>query len=133
MARSKRTARTAGSSDAAPSARVTSNDNNNSNTAALGKKKKKQQTLQDWTGGPIKSKSAEGGQKRWHNNNERKKDKQSLGLFLMRHLNRDFSVPQKLHTRLSGRNEAMQGATHPGQTFQGRCDQASEDDVRVEN
>ena len=35
-------------------------------------------------------------------------------------------------TRLRGRNEAMQGATHPGQTFQGRCDQASEDDVTVE-
>ena len=35
-------------------------------------------------------------------------------------------------TRLRGRNEAMQGATHPGQTFQGRCDQASEDDVIVE-
>mmetsp|Transcript_34177 Transcript_34177/g.69833 ORF Transcript_34177/g.69833 Transcript_34177/m.69833 type:complete len:1033 (-) Transcript_34177:98-3196(-) len=78
MARSKRTTRTAGSSDAAPSARVTSNDNNNnrgasnannSNAAALGRKKKKQQTLQDWTGGPTKSKSAEGGQKRWHNNN----------------------------------------------------------------
>eukprot|EP00984_Skeletonema_dohrnii_P007532 scaffold2736_cov82-Skeletonema_dohrnii-CCMP3373.AAC.11 len=31
-------------------------------------------------------------------NEERKKDKQSLGLglFLMRHMNRDFSVPQKL-------------------------------------
>ena len=30
-------------------------------------------------------------------NEERKKDKQSLGLFLMRHLmRRDFSVPQKL-------------------------------------
>eukprot|EP00985_Skeletonema_marinoi_P029005 scaffold26478_cov121-Skeletonema_marinoi.AAC.1 len=69
MARSKRTARTAGSTDAAASARVTSNDNNNSNAAALGKKKKKQQTLQDWTGGPTKSKSAEGGQKRWHNSN----------------------------------------------------------------
>jgi len=69
MARSKRTTRTAGSSDAAPNARVTSNDNNNNNAAALGKKKKKQQTLQDWTGGPTKSKSAEGGQKRWHNNN----------------------------------------------------------------
>eukprot|EP00985_Skeletonema_marinoi_P014522 scaffold7364_cov73-Skeletonema_marinoi.AAC.2 len=78
MARSKRTARTAGSSDAAPSARVTSIDNNNNNrgtsnvnnnnAAALGKKKKKQQTLQDWTGGPTKSKSVEG-QKRWHNNN----------------------------------------------------------------
>eukprot|EP00985_Skeletonema_marinoi_P029007 scaffold26478_cov121-Skeletonema_marinoi.AAC.3 len=53
-------------------------------------------------------------------NEERKKDKQSLGLFLMRHMNRDFSVSQKLHTRLRGRNEAMQGATHPGQTFQGR-------------
>jgi len=76
MARSKRTRKTAGSTAAAPSARVTSNDsnnnrganNNNSNTAAVGRKKKKQQTLQDWTGGPTKSKSAEG-QKRWHNNN----------------------------------------------------------------
>ena len=78
MARSKRTTRTAGSTDAAPSARVTSNNDsnnrgasnaNNSNAAAVGRKKKKQQTLQDWTGGPTKSKSAEGGQKRWHNNN----------------------------------------------------------------
>eukprot|EP00985_Skeletonema_marinoi_P016252 scaffold8675_cov75-Skeletonema_marinoi.AAC.5 len=77
MARSKRATRTAGSSDAAPSARVTSNDNNNNNNrssnsnaaAAVEKKKKKQQTLQDWTGGPTKSKSAEGGQKRWHNSN----------------------------------------------------------------
>mmetsp|Transcript_1477 Transcript_1477/g.2196 ORF Transcript_1477/g.2196 Transcript_1477/m.2196 type:complete len:81 (-) Transcript_1477:368-610(-) len=78
MARSKRTTRTAGSSDTAPSSRVTYNDNNNnnrtsnannSNAAAVGRKKKKQQTLQDWTGGPTKSKSVEGGQKRWHNNN----------------------------------------------------------------
>eukprot|EP00985_Skeletonema_marinoi_P029008 scaffold26478_cov121-Skeletonema_marinoi.AAC.4 len=79
MARSKRTTRTAGSTDAAPNARVTSNDtnnnnnrggnNNNSNAAAVGRKKKKQQTLQDWTGGPTKSKSVEGGQKRWQNSN----------------------------------------------------------------
>jgi hypothetical protein len=42
---------------------------NNNNAAAVGRKKKKQQTLQDWTGGPTKSKSVEGGQKRWHNSN----------------------------------------------------------------
>ena len=54
------------------------------------------------------------------------------GLFLMAAGHEQGLQCSTKATRLRGQNEAMQGATHPGQTFQGRCDQASEDDVTVE-
>eukprot|EP00984_Skeletonema_dohrnii_P026252 scaffold15581_cov85-Skeletonema_dohrnii-CCMP3373.AAC.2 len=51
-------------------------------------------------------------------NEERKKDNQSLGLFYEAH-GQGFQCSTKA-TRHRGQNEAMQGATSPGQAFQGR-------------
>jgi len=53
-------------------------------------------------------------------NEERKKDKQSLGLFLMGHMNRDFSVPQKLLDFEAGMKQCKEQLIL--ETFQGRCD-----------
>eukprot|EP00984_Skeletonema_dohrnii_P034602 scaffold33601_cov155-Skeletonema_dohrnii-CCMP3373.AAC.4 len=64
--------------------------------------------------------------------NARRTNSQSLGLFLMRHMNRDFSVPQKLLDFEAGMKPCKEQPILDKLSRAGRCDQASEGDVTVE-